>query len=257
MTRPAHPPAAPAASEAFAPVHRYADAGGPFDRFIAARLSDLKRIARATRGEHRLEDVVNEAWLMAVDVAAKHKLALDLSDAAFQNRLIAHLYQALVRYTDLHVRRAERLDHGTPDGHGEDRRNPRSGHLVADGGTGPLHRLLEVEARDTSATAGHRVRGSLGEAWIALFDRFRSMRRIAECLLISVSHAYRCCARVREVTMQQSPFCMHAQDAPPQVGPWRRFRSERIPRQLEFDFAERLPLREGGHAPGSGDQRGA
>lgn len=190
---------------------------------------------------------------MAVDVAAKRKLSLDLLDVAFQDMLIAHLYQALVRYTDLHVRHAERLDYGTHDGHGEDRPNPWSGRLVADGGTGPLHRLLEAEAGEAMATPpGRVVRGSLGEAWIALFDRFRNMRRIAERLLISVSHAYRCCARAREVTMQQNPFVMHAGETLPQIGPWRRFRAERVPRQLEFDFSERLPLRDDGSAHESG-----
>lgn len=36
-----------------------------FELFKSQRIKDLKRIARHTRGEHQLTDVVNEAWVLA------------------------------------------------------------------------------------------------------------------------------------------------------------------------------------------------
>ncbi len=43
-----------------------------FERFVTQRKKDLQRIARHTRGEHQLSDVINEAWVTACDLAA-HK----------------------------------------------------------------------------------------------------------------------------------------------------------------------------------------
>ena len=36
-----------------------------FSHFLKLRKQDLQRIARATRGEHELNDVISEAWLLA------------------------------------------------------------------------------------------------------------------------------------------------------------------------------------------------
>lgn len=42
-----------------------------FSHFLSTCGNDLKRIVRATRGEHQYDDVVNEAWLMAADIASR------------------------------------------------------------------------------------------------------------------------------------------------------------------------------------------
>ena len=75
-----------------------------FAKFIGERNADLRRIARSTRGEHSIEDVTNEAWILAVELASRNATRADFRDAAFQSLLLSHLYQRLVRYTELTVR---------------------------------------------------------------------------------------------------------------------------------------------------------
>ncbi|MDB5817810.1 MAG: hypothetical protein JWQ11_1450, partial [Rhizobacter sp.] len=82
-----------------------------FDRFVAARKKDLKRIASHTRGENEFSDVVSEAWLLSQSMAASRPTAFNLDDASSQELVLSHVYQHLVRYTELNVRHAVRLDH--------------------------------------------------------------------------------------------------------------------------------------------------
>lgn len=56
-------------------------------------------------------DVAQKAWLMAGPLAERRGLALDFLDPDFQYLLLRHLYQVLVRYTDLHVHYGVRLNH--------------------------------------------------------------------------------------------------------------------------------------------------
>lgn len=85
-----------------------------FERFTRAHRDDLRRISRHTNGESSMGDVQSEAWLMLHALADKGK-PVDLDAPADVRRLLAHLYQHLVRYTELQVRHAVRLDH-SPDG---------------------------------------------------------------------------------------------------------------------------------------------
>ena len=118
-----------------------------FDRFILERKDDLKRIARHTRGECTYGDVVNEAWLMAETLSARQRVSIDFLDPAFQQRLLSHLYQHLVRYTDLNVRHAIRFDHapGNETEHGAV--HPLLEMLASDGGSDPLSLLLTSEEK--------------------------------------------------------------------------------------------------------------
>jgi len=70
------------------------------------------------------------------------------------------------------------------------------------------------------------------------------MRTVAGRLLISVAHAYHCCAKARRVIAHQHALPLEVPpDRPAQrLGPWRRYRRERVPRQLTFDFEARLPF---------------
>ena len=85
-----------------------------FDYFVHERQSDLKRIARHTRGEYQLSDVTSEAWVMAQEMYATKNISIRFSDPEYQELLLAYVYQALVRYTETQVRHAIRL--GNPPG---------------------------------------------------------------------------------------------------------------------------------------------
>ncbi|WIH04506.1 hypothetical protein KHF85_17275 [Xanthomonas translucens pv. graminis] len=212
----------------------------PFECFSRQRAADLKRIARATRGEHLYGDVVNEAWLMAVTLSSRHSRPMDFQDAQFQDLLLRHLYQAMVRYTELNVRHAVRLDHGTGEDADGGRAHPLMNLLSSDGGRDPLAYLGENEEAQNAHI--EELSPCLAGAWLALLrSHGQRMRLVADHLLISVSYAYRCCAKASCIAGRQNAIPFRAA-ARAQFGPWRRYRTLRMPRQLEFDFEERLAL---------------
>lgn len=211
----------------------------PFDQFVTERKRDLQRISRHSRLEYGLDDVIGEAWLEIWNLQQKgHQV--DLTCKASQDLLVSHLYQRLVRYTDLKVRHGVRLDQADPD----DEVNGShwlSRTLVSDDGEHPST-LLERMQESSSSESG------LGDleagAYVVLMRRFgNSMRAVASYLLISRSHAYRCCSHARMVARCQHG--MKTSDAAFVMDfprPWRRARFERVPVQLSFSLDDELPL---------------
>jgi hypothetical protein len=133
-----------------------------FEQFAVQRKRDLQRIARHTRRKHELDDVVNEAWILACSLLTREGGTLDLTDAAGQKRLLSHLYQHLVRYTELTVRRAVRLDHAPGDAGQDDEAHPLTYLLVSQSGRHPLTELREQEA--AAASLRRRSRRRCGSA---------------------------------------------------------------------------------------------
>lgn len=216
-----------------------------FEKFVDAHRSDLGRIARHTRGEHQFHDVVGEAWLMAHTLAEKHGVPLDLDDEASCKRLLAHLYQHLVRYTERHVRYAVRLDPGGYDT--ADAAHPLLQRIAADPGSDPLAALCRIESSPAATTGS-----SQAAAYVLLLRQCNgSMHSLARYLLISPSYAYRRCARIRTSVSSQHSLDLCLAVSTQTLRPWRERRHERVPRQLEFDFAERLafavPTLQAGH----------
>lgn len=83
---------------------------GDIAQFFRDRADDLKRIARATRGDTELGDVQNEAWLVAADVERKRGYPVDFGVRADQETVIGTLYNRLVKFAEKHFRHAVRLD---------------------------------------------------------------------------------------------------------------------------------------------------
>lgn len=207
-----------------------------FSRFVQQHRDDLKRIARATRGEHQYDDVVSEAWLMAQQLSAKHPTPSPFDTDWFEGLLIRHLYQKLVRYTELNVRHAVRLDHAIGDD--ADGAHPLMDKLPVDDGRDPLSYLLAVEASKDAPTTDD-IPPSLAGAWLLLLQRYGNrMRPVAGHLLISLSYAYRCCAQARWFARHQN--ALRLETSATQLRAWRRHRATRAPRQLEFAFEEGL-----------------
>lgn len=81
-----------------------------YQAFIIQRRCDLRRIAGQTRGEHALEDVETEAWLIAERIAAKRGFAINFSQRSDQEQVLAWLHNRLVKYADKQLRYAVKLD---------------------------------------------------------------------------------------------------------------------------------------------------
>lgn len=179
---------------------------------------------------------------MARDLAAQEGATIDFLDPVFLKTLLSHLYQKLVHYTELNVRRAVRLDRSHDPDAGEDAVHPLMNKLVGDGGRDPLSYLQAIEdAPDPTLYIQHLH--SLAGAYLALLYKFGNrMHAVAGHLLISLSHTYRCYARARGFAARQIPLTLPMAETDFVLGPWRRTRASRAPMQLAFDFEDELPL---------------
>lgn len=214
-----------------------------FTPFLRAHRQDWRRISRHTRGEHSPEDVQAEAWLMLATLQDKG-IALDLQRPDHQSLLISHLYQHLVRYTELHVRNAVRLDHA-PNGDDGDR-HPLAYLLAADAAYDPAVALMHAEdQREAALEHDPSAHQSIAAAYLYLLRYYDNrMGAVANHLMISLSYCYRHCAHARLLAMHQEALPATAMAADPKFlpGAWRRFRLVRTPVQLSLDFDSDMHL---------------
>lgn len=211
----------------------------PFEKFVVQCTKDLRRIAAHTRGEFTFQDVVNEAWLLAADLHARKHMEVDFLSREFQQLLLSHLYQHLVRYTELNVRHAIQLDHGVRGG--EDEPHPLMRILASGEGSEPLAELLRREAENMQDSSLPDVHHSLAAAYANLLRHFdNNMREVAEHLLISLSYAYRRCAFARRLAEDQKPLSIRLRGKSKVFlpGPWRGFQLPKAPVQLPLEFCE-------------------
>lgn len=208
-----------------------------FIRFLKSHTRDWRRISRHTRGEHSPEDVQSEAWLMLATLRDKG-MTLDLREPDHQSLLISHLYQHLVRYTELNVRHAVRLDHAPQ---GEDgQAHPLSYLLAADAHYDPVVSLIHAEDQKQQAQENDlSAHQSAAAAYLCLIRHFDNrMAAVASHLMISLSYCYQRCAHARLLAIHQEalPAAAMAKDPSFMPGAWRNYKLFRTPIQLSFDF---------------------
>lgn len=214
-----------------------------FSQFLQDQQTALRRIARHTRGEHTHEDVVQEAWLMAGQVADHAGREVDFSCPDFLQLLLSHLYQHLVRWTELNVRHGVRLDHSAHPDADEDAPHPMLTRLASDGGADRLSCLISREEESHEPRMPADVLHSSAHAYVTLIEHFdRQMSSVARHLLISRSYAYRCWARARHLASTQRSLALLPAPPATALSAWRRWRVDRAPRQMAFDFDDPLPL---------------
>jgi len=176
---------------------------------------------------------------MASNLQAADGGPLDLLDTDCQRRLLGHLYQHLVRYTEQNVRRAVRLDHAPKGSDQDSDAHPLAYLLVSNDGRDPLGELLERET-DSALESSLDAHGSLAVAYVYLLRRFgNNMSAVADHLRISRSYAYRRCANARWLAnhVTHIPIVEHFM-----LGPWRSFQLRRPHVQLAFDFDDQLSM---------------
>ena len=192
----------------------------------------FRRIARKA-GDCDADDVASEAWLMAVDFDARGQ-AVDFEDAAFRDRLLAHLYQHFVRYNDRKIAAAQRFER-------DDDALPLLERLAAPT-LDPLSSAMLDE--DPGEIPMPSYRHSQAAAWARFISlRDGHMPTVARHLMISLSWCYRRYGRVLRLAESQWPLA-DALPVPPGEQPraWRRCRAVRPPHQYSFDFDPVLAL---------------
>ncbi|MFM0170301.1 hypothetical protein [Paraburkholderia sediminicola] len=62
-----------------------------FARLIAPMLKRLRLIASSTRGEHTVDDLKAEAWIIASDVQTEQEVDLEPDDAELQHTVVTRI----------------------------------------------------------------------------------------------------------------------------------------------------------------------
>lgn len=113
------------------------------------RRGDLRKIAARTRGEMSAEDLMSEAWLIAIEIGQRRGWPFDFSDEEDQDILFAWMHNRFVKYAAKALRYAVKLDR---DWGNED--SERAGTALARLLTAPLdsdpqaHRRLQEEQQE-------------------------------------------------------------------------------------------------------------
>jgi hypothetical protein len=209
------------------------------DGFLSARGKDLKRIAAHTRREYELHDVIGEALLVAEWLASHRGVTIDFADPAFQDLLLRHLYQRLVRYGERVVRNARHFDQTTVGQDGADASSTSLDAWVHDD-RDPLTELIDAE---TSVSTRYENRYALADAYLKLAQQCDNrMAVVATYLRLSVSQTYRRFAQVRWLARHQTTIFLPVPEHIFTPRPWRRYKLWRTPIQMDFGFDTTRPL---------------
>lgn len=209
-----------------------------FEKFLRSCRAALRRISAHTRGEHSLSDVESEAWLLAEELRLEKGLTPEFGCSEYQRKIVSYLYQKLVRYTDLNVRHAVRLDHA-PAGVPEEAAHPLLAKLAADEGFEPLAVLIQREESSADSEVEPASYESPAAAYLQLLRRFdNKMLDVATHLLISRSCCYRRFNQALNLAKLQWPLAKEAFSTAEglEPSPWRKFRAIHVRRQLELDI---------------------
>lgn len=215
-----------------------------YERFLVARQKNLSRIAWATRGEYVLDDVQQQAWLMAYDIQASRGSPVCFDDPDDQELVLSYLFQHFVRYAEKNVRHAIKLDHGSSADDSEDKPHFLLGRLSTGDRDNPLNVLIDTEDLATLSSEETPLHQTQAGAYVQLIDYCgQQVPRVANLLLISISYCYKCFAKARWHAQHQHSLAIpweENQHLMPRA--WRRFRSLRAPIQLTFDFVNEPTL---------------
>ncbi|WP_427183922.1 hypothetical protein ACL598_20570 [Bordetella bronchialis] len=211
-----------------------------YERFANRHRGRFRGISRDTEGEHTLEDVASEALVLAIDMGEKAGAPPDFDDPEFQDRLLRHLYQHLVKYTERVVRCAVRLDKPI-DGEEVSAENHPAMRRRADVGNEPAEPLAQLLAKEAAAAPMDAVtpHESRAAAYFHLLERCgSSMRLAAEALRISISYCYFRFNEAKRLVTLQSDLKPIIGDPTFSPGPWRPYKMtvDRPWQQLTLGF---------------------
>ncbi len=175
-----------------------------FQSFLAKMKASFLRISRATRGDVPVEDLENDAFVLALDIGERRGRPIDFSDPADQELVMRALNVEKVKRGDWKMRRAVRLDHEPEWDEDGDTLIER---LPAPDSSDPLVTLLAHESAidaDTLLAASY----SQATAYAITFSNFNNDRqKICMHLVISDGALYRRVAvAIKTVKVQPSMF---------------------------------------------------
>lgn len=119
---------------------------GFFGRLIAPLLGQLERLARATQGEHSVDDLKAEAWLAAHDIQQEAGTEFEPEDVGFHEAILSRLQKAFGKFVNRAFRFAVRLDEEREADDGNTRQSSVAASLAAPANYEPEACIEAVEA---------------------------------------------------------------------------------------------------------------
>lgn len=159
--------------------------------FLQNKVKDLERLACWAQQEVTLEDLKNEAWLIAFDIERKRGYPVNFADVMDQDEVIGWLFIKHVKNADKKIRRAIRLDQDLENDHGGNVNHTLLNLLTAPTGSDPLQALLyreDITHRAAEIPPVAKSSYSEAAAYAVVMVRFEGSRiNAAAYLAISVA----------------------------------------------------------------------
>lgn len=209
-----------------------------FEFFLKQCKPALRRVAAHTKGEQTFEDIHGEAWILAEDLKITKGIEIAFEDPSYQQLLISHLYNKLVRYTSQHMRYAIRLDHYRYEDGSTADEHPLLRHLASDTNNDPLSLLIEREDETQTRKTEPRPHESRAAAYLYLLQQFDfDMKAVAQHLLISLSYCYYRYNEALLMAQSQNTLATDAMHSLETFMPrsWRNFQIKRPREKMELD----------------------
>ena len=193
-----------------------------FDGFVSSRKGDLRRIASATQGEMEVDDLIQEAWVVAIEIGERMDESFDFANVEHQEDLLARLFVRFVRYADKTVRWAVKLDRGWDDPEEETAGLAMARALASPETDNPLTRAV-LEDQATEFMEGVRASYSQAAAYVILLGRVEwDLGDLADLLWVGRDTVRRRLGRVSGLVAVQ-PSCFDGVETIPEdFEPWRK-----------------------------------
>ncbi|HEF5786344.1 hypothetical protein WK80_29845 [Burkholderia multivorans] len=196
-----------------------------FQRVIGLIRKQLERIAGSSQGDHSVEDLTNEAWLIVDELHLEPDASPDPEDQGVRDLIVARLQREFGRFVNRQERFATRIDRDDVDDDGDFMPNAIAARLSAPEKYEPL---ASLEMREEAAAAARIIgeRFSEAVAYLRTFERFDGDKvGVARHLAIDLRALHRRVARASHVERTQRSMFDGIEEIPvdfmPLAGRWR------------------------------------
>ncbi|WP_186071629.1 hypothetical protein [Burkholderia gladioli] len=142
-----------------------------FQRVIGLIRKQLERIAGSSQGDHSVEDLTNETWLIVDELHVEPDANPDPEDESVRELIVTRLQREFGRFVNRQERFAARIDRDDINDDGDFMPNTIAATLSAPEKYEPL---MSIEMREEATAAARKIgeRFSEAVAYLRTFERF-------------------------------------------------------------------------------------
>lgn len=142
-----------------------------FQRITSLIRKQLERIAWSSEGDHSIDDLTSETWLIVDELHADPDAALDPEDESLRNMIVTRLHRQFGKFVNRKERFAARIDQDDIDDNGDPLPSAIGARLAAPEQYEPLA-ALEMREHANAAARLINERFSEAVAYIRTFEKF-------------------------------------------------------------------------------------